>query len=233
MSTTQMRPQFFVGLRFDTDTSAPSIADTTFHFEAVANALGFSSTTRNNAQGNTYDTGIVPTEAVVYKLIMLYTTVGKIQMRLISSDGHDTGFQTLTVPQYTYTAGNSTDSQGITDIVPSETGVTFINAAPGSKVSVTGWTGGTAGSSFTVQMCRYNDVSFTWFNGSKTYGSATQTGAQYKMYPGVTMQWGWGNDTAASPTNNRMLYIDFWSFVWNPAVGGGTASPNAALPRFF
>src|SRR6185437_10111515 len=53
------RPALFIGARFDTDPTTPTIGDTTIHLEAVANP--FSATNaRNNTQGTVVDTGIAP-----------------------------------------------------------------------------------------------------------------------------------------------------------------------------
>src|SRR5208282_1071443 len=97
-SATVVRPLIFVGLRYDRDTTAPSIADSTFKFEAVVNPAATStSPTINNTQGNVLDTTFQPQEFVTYRFTIRCTLAGQVQMRLLNSAGQDTGFQTLNV----------------------------------------------------------------------------------------------------------------------------------------
>lgn len=236
ISTTDARPANFVGLRFDCDTTAPTIGDTTMVFECVSNANG-TSATRNNTQGNTFDTGMAPTENVDYKFMLRCLTRGQVQMRLLNSLGGDTGWQTLNVPKNSYSGGTSNDNHGITTYTASGMSTNFALATAGTILDITGWTGGTAGANFSVINNRFNTVAFDWFDGSFSYGTATttnQTTAVVSFYPAYYFTCEFGNDTEASPSNNRAIQLDFFSFVWNPGVNpNNTIAANPSKVRYF
>ena len=92
------RPNVFYGVRFDTDTTSPSIGDTTFHLEACQNSLNSQVVTRFNnvgTNGGNFDTGITPTEDVFYTLTMSYAASNTLVMSF--TDGTTTASTTFTL----------------------------------------------------------------------------------------------------------------------------------------
>lgn len=225
------RPPYFFGLRYDTDTTSPSIADTTFHFEAVANST--SGTSRINTQGNTFDTGVVPTENVSYRLELLYTTSGSLQFTLISSAGDDVT-QTLAIPKYSTTSGVEIQAaNGLAQFFLR--GITG-PAAAGSVVNFSGLTGVQAvfngNQTITDQVTSSGEWVFP-------YASAVADGvivaAVGTGYPAVIPYMAFGNDSSATPVaGSKGVWIDFFGFVWNPGVNTANAlSPNSAKVRYW
>lgn len=233
-STTVPRPPIFMGLRYDRDTTSPSIADSTFKFEAVVNADP-QTPARNNTQGNIYNTTFAPAEFTMYRFSMRCLVAGQVQMRLVSNAAQDTGWQTLAVPQQSWTGATANFGNGIVRL-SSITGAgssNYITAGSGSKINVTGWSGGSDGAAFIKTNCRFNDVSLTWM--STTNGStANQSGATFTYYPGVYFFCSWGNDSESTPSNNRVLLLDFFSFLWNPGVDpANSLTADSTKARFF
>jgi hypothetical protein len=245
--STGARPPVFVGLRFDTDPTAPAISDSYFTFEAVANPV-LGSYTRNNNQGNVYITSLQPKEQVPYRFTMRCTSAGMVQMRLLSNAGEDSGWQNVSIPQVSWTgAYNYGNTQGIVDVLlydAAPTGSGYVYAAPGSHIGIINWVGGSF-SSFTRTLCRFNDVSLDWLVVGGEGTTLDQNTAVLTYYPGAYFYVGFGNDSQSSPPNTRALLLDFFSFLWNPGVGSSTAgggagiitqtpaSPNPLLARFF
>lgn len=226
---TQTRPSYFFGLRFDTDTTAPSIGDTTFHFETVSNNNG---STRDNAQGATFDTGVVPTEFVQYRLELLYTANGTLQFTLVSSAG-DNVVHSLAVPQYTTPNGVEIKSaNGLADFF-----LRSLNGGPaaGSIVTFNGLNAPTnvfdGAQTITDQITGAAHYVFPF---AATVADTITTAATAVGFPAVLPYVGFGNDSNVSPTaNSKGLLVDFFSFAWNPGVGGGTGTPNSSLTRYF
>jgi hypothetical protein len=54
-------------------------------------------------------------------------------------------------------------------------------------------------------------------------------------FPGVGPFMSFGNDTQATTPaiNDVSLFFEFCSLIWNPGVGGGTASTNSLRARYF
>jgi hypothetical protein len=68
--------------------------------------------------------------------------------------------------------------------------------------------------------------------GSTTF--AFYTGMTLSCYPAMLPYLAFGNDSSASPVqNSKALAVDFFGFAWNPAVGGGTGTPNPAKARYW
>ncbi len=231
---TNARPFTFVGLRYDRDATAPAISDTTFKFEAVANTI-VNSGARNNTQGNVTDTGVTPAEGVWYRLDLLCTAAGQVQMSL-SGNGASTGFQTINIPKYSFTGATITfnATTGPTTIGLSTSGVNnLVCAGQGTILNVTSWSGGTAGSSFSRNIVGFNDISPRIAYDSTLGSTTAQTTAVFSFRPPVYPAVIFGNDSEASPAADATLYIDFFSFVWNPGVGGGSGSPDSTKARYF
>ena len=80
-------------------------------------------------------------------------------------------------------------------------------------------------------------ASTSWINylmsGTVAFASVTGTPV-CSCYPAMLPYLAFGNDTSASPVaNSKAVTIDFFGFVWNPGVGGGSGTPNPVLPRYF
>lgn len=236
------RPGQFYGVRYDTDTTAPSINDSTYWLEAVNN--GANNTARVNTQGTnggTFNTGIVVAndENNWHRLEISYPAVGSMTITL---DGVGT---TFTVGQFSKSF--SVGTPGIT--VTNGYAVIGVNPAPanpvpgwtnGSKVTMSGWTnGGGSGytaynGTFVVQRVDSYDNMFFLAPGavSGNEGNTTITVSSYApVYPFV----GLFNDTSGTSPNglSRPLQIDYFSFVWNPALSTAGGTPNSAKSRYW
>jgi hypothetical protein len=211
-----------------------ALSDTTFKFECVSNTMR-NSYVRNNLPGNVTDTLVTPAENIWYRVDMLCTAAGQVQMCL-SGNGATTGFQTVNVPQYSFTSATVgfNSPNGPTSFGFTSSGLSnLMGSGEGTKLNASSWAGGTAGASWTRTLIGFNDVS-SYVPYDSTLGSTTsQSTAVFTfnpgMYPGVMF----GNDSEASPAANRRAYIGYWSLVWNPEVGGGTGTPNANYARYW
>jgi hypothetical protein len=230
---TVSRPDTFMGLRFDTSTSAPSIGDSAFTFEVVAN-LTLSSVVRHNTQGTTQATTVAPIQGVWHRLDIYSTTAGIVNMVL---DG--TFKFSAAIPEISITGssgGQASVVDGISTIAIS-TGAAAPSGAPvwaaGSVVTISGLTGTAAPLNGPQTLFQadsahlYADVSV----GSFGTQSQNCTASGFVSWVPVCL---YGNDDTASPTvESAMAVVDFFSFVWNPGIGGGTGTPNPLLPRYF
>lgn len=225
-----VRPATFCGLRFDTSTTSPSIGDTDFVFECVCNPSG-SSGTRNNTQGNTFSTGIAPALGVWYRLEILCTTAGSVTMSL--SDGSTTVTSTLAMPKYSEGTGTSAIlSNGVWLIDNSSF---YSQAAGGTKITLAGLTRSTALNGIQVAAMGATSgaaTSLFGYSSDSAVSSGSETGTQ-TYYSALMPLFSFGNDNESSPVFNAALEMDFFSFVWNPGVGGGTGTPNSNKARYW
>jgi|SRR5579859_548075 len=232
------RPLTFMGVRFDTDATAPAISDTTFHFEVVANPNAVASPNRNNTQGTTFDTGVTPTVGQFYRLEIECIQSGVITMSLNGSTP-----QTFNVPTITVggagESGIATANSGFVDVQPgslagASDGQIFV---AGSKVAISN----VAGAPFTA--LNGNTVTLLDSTGGPAWkfvfaiantGVTTITNGKFVGFPGVTPLFSFSNDTHATPVAaSTSLLIDYFSLVWNPGVGGGTGTPVSTKSRYF
>lgn len=232
---TNARPPYFIGLRYDTDTTAPAISDTTFKFELVSN-LNVGSV-RNNTQGTVVDTLLAPVEGVFYRLEILYFASNKLTLTL--SGNGSTFSHTFTSIPTTSSVGNVNITfirgAGIGEFNQSAVGGTGSNVtfAIGSIVTIANApqtfyngtftlsaTSSFNGSSYAFPLAGANDV-------SSATASTTITG-----FPGLITYYAFGNDTQAAPVN-KIMFLDYIAFVKNPGVGGGTAIPDPTKSRYF
>lgn len=225
------RPPYFCGLRFDTDTTAPSIGDTTFHFECVSNYTNSITRAGLNAQGNTANTGMSPIEGHVYRFEILCTTAGQVTMTLTDGTAGTSFSAAVTMPKASGSINTVFSSNGLGYITPvTSSGVPFTG---GSKMTVSGIAAG-PGAIFNGNWV------LTAFAGGhfgiiqpSALASTAVTGT-ISGYPGMMPYMAFGTDSSASPViNAKAVFIDFFSFVWNPEVGGGTGSPNTSKARYF
>jgi len=226
--STPPRPPFFVGLRFDTDTTAPTISDTAFVFESVSNNNGTISTARNNTQGTTSSTSIVPTEGTAYRMEILCTTAGHVTMTLFN--GSTSATATMAVPTWLTNGTNnfsSSNGVGVAGTVLSGT-TASVPVGSGSKFTIAGTSSVFDGSYVASGIGNATNINFL-FAGSHSSSGGTVSGN-----PALVPYCAFGNDTTATPTaNSKALLVDFFSFVWNPGVGGGTGVPNSKKSRYF
>jgi hypothetical protein len=203
------RPALGAWLRFDTDTTAPSIGDTTFWFETVANDVSAGSV--SNTQGNTFNTLIVPTEFTWYTLTLSCTAAGSVQFNLVGTDGSSAS-TTLSVPIYQTDSGGfgSVTSHGT--VVDVSYGGILHPFGIGSKVTFSGQS----------NIVGTFPLIFAGTSKSDTYviDPAAIPGSGIAVvgsgYPAAIPFYNFGNDTQAAPTQDQQLAIDFFSFVWNP-----------------
>lgn len=235
-----VRPPTFVGLRLDYDTTAPSIADTTFYFEAVANP-NYNAAARNNTQGVTYNTGIAPLAHTWYRLDMVCTQVGQVTMTLFG--GSQTVTTTLAVPKISAVSG--VGGQVLAAESALGTGVVFMYTGPtsspgqnpcfamGSKVTISGVTGThntNWNSSYTL--VRSNGALFFDAGGTDTTFQWT-AGAEVTGYSGYVPFINFGGASVA-PTGYLALQVDFFSFIWNPNLSANAPGvPNPTLARYW
>lgn len=222
------RPSVFIGARFDTDTTAPSIVDTTINLEAVVNAV---SGTRNNTQGIVVNTGLAPTENIYYRLDIECTAVGTVVMSL--NGASTTSFvvpkSTLTEPNTNAASANNGEGQyalngGTGGVSP---------WSNGSSITISNMTGGAA---------VFNGSHILFSNGNNdslivfpttTANFSANTAATIVGYPALAPFLTWGNNsTAGSWAADTYLAWDFFGFDWDPFTFEGTA-PISTLSRFF
>lgn len=229
------RPDIFIGLRYDTSTTSPSIGDSFYTLEVVCNQSG-SPAARHNTQGTTYVTNVAPAAGVWHRVDISSTVKGKVTITL---DGSAVNTLTASVPTVTITCGAGQATGG------TAAGIGFVDwtlttipqgAAPygaGSVITITGFTSTQAALNGTYTLF-HNDsgVNLSWLSGASvstgSNGSAVIVGLP-AVYPVVLM----GNDDTSSPASNMGISVDFFSFIWNPAVGGGTGTPVITKPRYF
>ncbi len=238
------RPPIFIGARYDTDPTAPSIGDTTIHLEAVVNPLPTSTTpTRNNTQGTVFNTGVTPTEDVYYRLDIVCEVVGTVTMSLNGSTP-----QTFVIPKYT------ADNSGIavnSDAVGTANSMAILQFgtiggvrknhpfSTGSQVVVSGFTLGNTplNGSWTLTQSANNlnatqPTTVAYLEGTVVTGG-TPGGWQIVGYPALIPIVMWGNDTQAAPVSRTRICIDFFSFVSNAGIANASAVPDPTKSRYF
>ena len=220
------RPCIFCGLRFDTDTTAPSIGDTTFNFECrVDDTLAQS---RVNTQGNVVNTGITPTAYANYRFEIACSVAGEVTMSL--SNGTTTFSASVAMPMWTITGLyclNDGNGRGVVQ--------TFSSVQPfssGSISTVAGCLVNTAFNGTFPAIAATQALINTVLAGSATV--ATELTATWTGYPAVYPVVTFGNDSTLSPTaNTKCLMLDYSAFIWNPGVNGGSGTANSDLARYF
>ncbi|MGC1582131.1 MAG: hypothetical protein WA766_11640, partial [Candidatus Acidiferrales bacterium] len=251
--TNPPRPPYFLGVRFDQDTTSPSINDTTLMLEAVAN-YNTAPTTRNNTQGTTFNTGITPAIAGNWCALEIECTAAGVVTMSVTDDAVTslcprTNAQSFTLPKMQCTAGASSSSwefpsssapTGYMDILQSVqgtgTGTTETNFgvwSTGTQITI---------ANLTSTLAVYNGTYIAQLSGSgaglwiptglSATGTANST-ATITGYPALLPCFIFGNDSAATPTANCAMYIDFFGMIINPGVGGGTGTPNPLKSRYW
>lgn len=220
--------------------AGPSIGDSTFVYEVVANPINNSNAgLRNNQQGLTQALPFAPTVGQWIRLDLECLAAGQLTMSINGANSH-----TFTVPQYTAGGASSNGSASVksnqarVDIGPhvaTNQGDTVVFSA-GSQVTV-----GTFGAGFTglngtfvlEQMMSVGpDIHYPVVNADQTNTSITNltavgyaSGAPYLAY---------GNDTAGAAGGNGIydIHFDFFGMLWTQALAGGGA-PDPTKARYF
>lgn len=210
--------------------TAPGLNDSFFTFEAVVNP-SFGTAARHNAQGSTQVTTIAPASGVWHRLDMICTAPGVVTMTL---DGAATF--TTTVPAFTALSPSSSGAvavnNGIAAVSPStSTSGTGVWSA-GSEITLSGLTGGDTGLNG-VHTVIYSTGTTLFFDTK--VGNIGNHGASFTTVglPALIPYCCFGNDDSVSVVSDTTAFVDFFSFVWNPGVGGGTGTPNPALSRYW
>jgi hypothetical protein len=224
------RPSIFMGLRFDTSTTAPSINDSFFTFEVVTNLPG-NSAVRNNVQGQTLVTTVAPIQGAWHRLDILCTTAGTVTMTLDGSASFTTTIPTATI-SFTSGANSTFISNGVAKISLGGSKTSVLVWGAGSSVTISGTTS-TPSINGTVVLTGASDTGIDWASPA-TMGN-TNTAGTLVGYPVYTPLFMMGNSDVAGPTANTMMMdVDYFSFVWNPGVGGGsTGTPDPTKARYF
>ena len=230
------RPDIFIGLRYDTSTSSPSIGDTFYTLEVVCNGSA-STAARHNTQGTTYVTNVAPAVGVWHRVDISSTIAGTVTITL---DGSLVNTLTTTVPKVTITGGSGqiggqiANGIGYVDWAASTNPQGYAPFSVGSVITITGFTGSSANGNGTWTLFNNDSgTNITWLAPSATPGSITAGTVSIAGYPAVTPCVLMGNDDTATPAANMGISVDFFSFIWNPAVGGGTGTPVITKPRYF
>jgi hypothetical protein len=226
------RPDQFIGVRFDTSTSAPSIGDTFFTLEVVANQTTSGVFTRHNTQGTTFVTNVAPVAGTWHRLDIICNTAGKVTLVL---DGSSTNTLTASVPTYSFTTTVTGSSTGTPTFGGAQLNWSSTQGVwnSGSSVTVSGFTAGRAGLNGTFQLMGAEDL-FVLYNLNSNIASGSDT-VTLSGYPSWTPICTFGNDDTAAPsTDNALFCIDYWAFVWNPNLGPTPpGTPIATNPRYF
>lgn len=231
------RPDVFIGLRFDTSTTSPSINDSFYTLEVVANH-SFGTAARHNTQGTTLVTSLAPAIDGWHRLDIICTVAGKVTITL---DGSSTNTLTATIPTMSFTSvGSGAHTLGQVGEVDWIGGASADPPqspwATGSLVTMSGFTGTTFWNgtwTIAVSSTTHLDFDFPTSQGTNTYGGAgTQTFSGYPAFAPICI---FGNDDTATPTaNSAYMVVDFFSFIWNPGVISATsATPDSTKARYF
>jgi hypothetical protein len=222
--------------------TTPAISDTTMKLEAVTDPFFNLVVGRNNTQGTVVDTGIVPTEDVYYRLDIICTTAGQVSMSINGAVP-----STFTIPKYTInSSGPGPDSVvGLKGQAALTFGSLYSGKSithpfgPGEPILVSGMTGPqvTLNGNWvdnnvadTFSDSRVVHFKYTGVNVSQ----ASPGNWSVQGYPSLLPIFMFGNDTQDSPASaDARICVDYFSFVWNPGVGGGTGTPDPTKSRYF
>lgn len=216
---------------------ASGLNDAFYTLEAVFNPT-YQTGARHNKQGTTYVTNIAPTPGTWHRLEIACSTAGIV---VITLDGSTTNTLTVTCPQIT--VQNSSTGQASAKNQIGRTHVTVANSgtssyypwAAGSQVAVSGLTGGNTilnGPQVFSYVYQGTDCYFD-ISSSTTVGNNT-TNATLVGYPALAPLASFGNDDTASPAGNDMrMVVDFFAFIWNPALRASGGTPDATKPRYW
>lgn len=206
------RPDVFIGVRYDTSTTAPSIDDSFLTLEVVANPT-LTSPTRNNTQGTTLVTTVAPVQGAWHTLVITFSPNGAVTLVL---DGTFT--LAATVPTFAITADFFGQAQNgsarLSWSVSGSTPDSVWNA--GTELTVSGFTSGLVAlnGTYALTASDQQDVSFP---SSAVIVGASETGT-ISGYPSFIPIFMMGNDdTATPPADVRGMFVSYFSLIWNPS----------------
>ena len=217
-----------------TATGPAGIGDSFFTLEVVNNPSG-STAGRKNLQGITQVTNVTPVANVWHRLDIICTIVGTVTITL---DGSLVNTLTTTMPVSVLT-GASAAVTGI--ITAAQAGFSWtpttepLGESPwngGSIITVSGFTSTQAPLNGTYTLL-YSANGFLCANTSAAnVASGTSGTVSISGYPSLTplVMYG-GTEVGASEV--AAIYVDFFSFIWNPGIGGGTGTAVITNPRYF
>lgn len=218
--------------------------DSTYKMEVVENG-SYNVGARHNLQGTVVDTTHAPTAGEWCRLdINCFVATGQVTMNFIT-DGGTNFSHTFTVPTFSATSpagfgcGNTGNpGTAFVDIgggAPGS-GNAYPPFAQGSKVTISGLTGGNAVLNGT-QTIGFIDASAPYLmwktTGLTTFSSSgTITGVGY---PALVPWIAFGNDDNATNTADQMrIFVDYFGLIWNPNLGpSAPGTPNSLKPRFW
>jgi hypothetical protein len=205
------RPSVFIGVRYDTSTTAPSINDSFFTLEVVTNPYPEPSV-RNNTQGVTLVTNIAPTQGVWHTLTISFAAGGIVTVTL---DG--TFVLTTPLPAMSITPTNASQSANGYGTLNWTVNTSGIGPwGTGSIITSSGFTGAATLMNGTWPLVVGVDAS-VGFDYSTPVGLNFQAGT-LSGFPSLIPIFMMGNDDTASPSGlNRLMIVDFWSMNWSPS----------------
>lgn len=227
------RPPFFAGLRYDTDTTAPAISDTQFVFEYIAQAPVAGAPARVNTQGTTQATGITAVEGAFYRFELTYLSDTKLLYSL--SNGSTTFTKIITIARTTLAP---TPTLSVSNGIATYTSPGSVNIpwSVGSKVilaSITG-TASSLNGTWTIMPANLQSLNAQWLTSVTPFASTAGTNGTTSFYPALVPCVVFGNDSTATPiTKTKGILVDFFSFIWNPGINGGTGTPNVNKSRYW
>jgi hypothetical protein len=222
------RPDIFIGVRYDTSTTSPSIGDSFFTLEVVANPQ-VQPYARNNTQGTTLVTTVAPVQGAWHRLDIICDSAGSVTLTL-----DDTFTLTAAIPTYSITASIGTlqaNGQGrfawtVTGSVPASAWNI------GSIVTASGFTSTLAALNgpHTLNASVDSEVGFLYSGSAGGSQTATLTG-----FPSLIPIFMAGQDDSASPDfNDWTFWADYYVYIWNPNLGpNAPGTPNATKSRYF
>ncbi len=220
------RPNIFIGARYDTDTTAPAISDSTIKLEAVFNSLS-GSNARNNTQGTVVNTGVTPAMDNYYRLEITCIASGVVTMSLNGSAPSTFNLSPVVV---TAAAGSTHQaSQGLARLTLANTNGKQPWFA-GSQITVSLLTA--FNGLHTTNPLEGTNNGIIIFASGANIGTTASSGWQVTGFPALFPIFNWGNDTVAAPTSDTRILVDYFGFVWNKGLAGAT-NPTATLPRYW
>lgn len=213
------------------------LSDTFFTFEAVQNPQ-YQTGARHNLQGQTHVTNVTPVAGVWHRLDITCSQTGKVTLTL---DGSLTNTVTFTIPQVTVTStasGQVSANNGIGRIAPITATSGTSNQAPfsaGSVVAVSGLTAGNVALNGTWTLFTTDGGTTYLFDAAISNISNNSTAFTMQGYASYAPFFTFGNDDTATPSGDTMrIFVDYFSFVWNPNLGSSApGTPDSTKPRYW
>lgn len=198
------RPDVFVGVRFDTSTTSPSINDSKYTLEVVGNT-SFTTFARNNTQGTTKTTATAPTIGQWQTLTITCTTTGNVTLTFNDGTTLSTSVPTVTLSSI---SGAGFAQNGVARVNWTPSGSVPISPwGASSSVTISGFTAGRVGlnGTFPIIGADNGDV---WFHLGSTITNGSDT-ITLAGFPSLQPCFMLGNDDTAAPTaNGLMLFVD-------------------------